>query len=223
MSQPKNANLSGDADAPAIARSARRKTTKYAALVRGMNELLASVSTAGATKAGDIAPAFRFRDNEGKSVSPHRLRHRRPLVVVFHRGEWCDYGAAGLEAIEKVLPALGALATVLVISPQAPGQNAGGQLIRLGDPHNDVAAKFGLRYAVPSRLVALYRELGIEMPGPGEDGSSTLPMSALYVVGCDGVVLYSEVHADYASQPEPANALAVLQANRCRAPTTTSP
>jgi len=48
-----------------------------------------------------------------------------------------------------------------------------------------------------------------------------LPMSALYVVGDEGLVLYSELHADYTSQPGPDNALSVLRANQRRLSTVT--
>ena len=220
---PQHKKSTALSDGKAAVRSVCRKRSKHAALVQGMNEILTLVPTSTATKAGEIAPVFRFRDNVGKWVAPHRLRHQRPLVIVFHRGNWCEYCAAGLAAIEKAVPELCAVATVLIISPQAPEQDPSGQLLRLSDPGNEVAAKFGLRYEVPSHLVALYQDLGIDVPGFAENESRTLPMSALYVVSCEGLVLYSEVHADYMSQPKPDNALLVLRANRYRTLTTTWP
>ena len=52
----------------------------------------------------------------------------------------------------------------------------------------------------------------------GFDGgeSWTLPLSALYVIALDGMVLYSEVHTDYAKQASSQNALTVLRAYKRR-------
>ncbi len=69
----------------------------------------------------------------------------------------------------------------------------------LSDPHNDVAAAFGLRFKLP------------DYP------SWTLPMPARFVVGQGGFTLYAEVNPDYTRRPDPAELLPALQRLRAAA------
>jgi peroxiredoxin len=81
----------------------------------------------------------------------------------------------------------------------------------LSDRGNEIAAGFGLRFALPDYLVALYKNLKNDLPAFNGDPSWTLPMPARYVVGHDGTILYSEVNPDYTHLPEPSNMLPVLR------------
>lgn len=80
----------------------------------------------------------------------------------------------------------------------------------LSDAGNEVAAKFGVRYALPDYLIELYKQLGNDLPTGNGDSSWTLPMPARYVIGQDGVIVYAEVNPDYTQRPEPEDMLAVL-------------
>ncbi|WP_440963520.1 hypothetical protein ACL58G_24805 [Massilia sp. GER05] len=81
----------------------------------------------------------------------------------------------------------------------------------LSDTHNDVAAAFGLGFALPDYLVDLYKSLKNDLPAFDDDPAWTLPMSTRYVIGHDGVIAYAEVKPDYTRRPEPDNMLPVLQ------------
>jgi peroxiredoxin len=77
--------------------------------------------------------------------------------------------------------------------------------------HNDVAAAFGLRFALPDYLVDLYKSLKNDLPAFNDDPAWTLPMPARYVIGQDGVIAFAEVNPDYTIRPEPDCMLPVLQ------------
>ena len=192
---------------------------EYESAERSLDEFLRSERAAQAVKAGDMAPAFHLRDGGAKSVSSDRLRQKGPLVVLFYRRAWCSCCAMALAAIEQALPEFADLgATVLAISSHRPAQpiHDGDTLLRLGDPRNEVAAKFGLRRKLPERLIAAYKKLGINMSGFNDDESRTLSMPALYVINKEGMVIYSEVHSDYATRVDPRGALMVLGAHKRR-------
>jgi peroxiredoxin len=185
---------------------------------RATDELVASGQATRALKAGDRAPAFTLRDPDGEAVSSADLLAKGPLVITFYRGVWCPYCNMELQALQETLPQIEALgASLVAISPQNPvnsrksvRQNQLGFPI-LSDAHNEVALAFGLRFALPDYLVALYKKLGNDLPTVNGDPSWTLPMPARYVIGQDGVILYSEVNPDYTHRPEPADLLPVLQ------------
>ncbi|WP_186017880.1 peroxiredoxin-like family protein [Burkholderia gladioli] len=188
---------------------------------RATAELIASGQAGRAVQAGDRAPQFTLRDQDGKLVSSADLLAQGPLVITFYRGVWCPYCNLELQALDAALPQLRKYGARLVaISPQTPVNSR--KSVRdnqldfpvLSDPKGEVGAAFGLRFALPDYLVELYRKLRNDLPVTNDDPSWTLPMPARYVIGQDGVVLYSEVNPDYTRRPEPEDLFPVLERAR---------
>jgi peroxiredoxin len=185
---------------------------------RATAELVASGAAAKALKAGDKAPSFTLHDPEGQPVSSADLLAKGPLVVSFYRGVWCPYCNMELQALQAALAGFETLgASLVAISPQtAPNSR---KSVRqndltfpiLSDPHNDVAAAFGLRFAMPDYLVDLYKSLKNDLPAFNGDPSWTLPMPGRFVIAPDGTVLYAEVNPDYTRRPEPEDMLPALR------------
>lgn len=185
---------------------------------RATAELIASGAAARALKAGDKAPAFTLKDPEGQDVSSATMLARGPLVVSFYRGVWCPYCNMELQALQAALPEFRAAgANLVAISPQTAVNSRksvrqnGLDFPILSDTHNDVAAAFGLRFALPDYLVELYKSLKNELPDFNGDPSWTLPMPARYVIGQDGTILYAEVNPDYTRRPEPGDMLPAIR------------
>ncbi|MGV1793585.1 peroxiredoxin-like family protein [Rhizobium sp. A37_96] len=185
---------------------------------RATAELIASGAAQRALKAGDSLPVFTLFDPDGNIVSSADLLARGPLVISFYRGVWCPYCNMELQALQEALPQFEELGAKLVaISPQN-SVNSRKSLRQnnltfpiLSDPHNDIAAAFGLRFEMPNYLVELYKSLKNDLPSFNGDASWTLPMPARYVVGQDGVILYAEVNPDYTRRPEPEDMLPALR------------
>ena len=185
---------------------------------RATAELVASGAAGRALKAGDKAPAFTLSDPDGRPISSADLLAHGPLVVSFYRGVWCPYCNMELQALQAALPAFEKLgASLVAISPQtAPNSR---KSVRqndiafpiLSDPHNDVAAAFGLRFAMPDYLVDLYKGLKNDLPAFNDDPNWTLPMPGRFVIAQDGTVLYAEVNPDYTRRPEPDDMLPALR------------
>ncbi|MFM0624752.1 peroxiredoxin-like family protein [Paraburkholderia xenovorans] len=185
---------------------------------RATAELVASGQAERALKAGDAAPEFILNDPDGKPVSSTELLKRGALVISFYRGVWCPYCNLELTALEEALPSFKAEgANLVAISPQNAVNSR--KSVRtnklsfpiLSDTHNDVAAAFGIRFALPDYLVELYKNLKNDLPAFNGDNSWTLPMPARYVIGQDGTILYAEVNPDYTHRPEPQDMLPVLR------------
>lgn len=185
---------------------------------RATAELIASGSAERALKAGDRAPEFALNDPDGRPVSSAALLAQGPLVVSFYRGVWCPYCNMELQALQEQLPAFRAAnANVLAISPQIAANSRKSMRDNdltfpiLSDTNNDVAAAFGLRFALPDYLVELYTTLRNDLPAFNGDDSWTLPMPARYVIGQGGIILYAEVNPDYTRRPDPAELLPALR------------
>jgi len=106
----------------------------------------------------------------------------------------------------------------VAISPQLPEHNR--ELIRtrhlafeiLTDRGNDVAARFGLRFALPDDLRQLYRTFPLDLEKFNGDASWTLPIPARFVIDRQGVIRYADSDPDYTTRPEPEETLAALRA-----------
>ncbi|MDR5784506.1 peroxiredoxin-like family protein [Caballeronia sp. LZ065] len=185
---------------------------------RATAELIASGQAGRAIKAGDRAPHFNLKDQDGNDVSSAALLVKGPMVVTFYRGVWCPYCNIELQAINEVLPQIQAYgANVVAISPQTPVNSR--KSVRtnelgfpvLSDVNGQTGMDFGLRFALPDYLVDLYKNLKNDLPAFNNDPSWTLPMPARYVIGQDGIVLYSEVNPDYTRRPDPSDMFSVLE------------
>ena len=185
---------------------------------RATAELIESGAARRAKKAGDVAPSFSLKDPEGNVINSADLLKRGPLVLSFYRGVWCPYCNMELQALEAAKPEFDRYAASLVaISPQtAPNSRKSVRQNKLSFPIlSDVKGKvgtaFGLRFNLPDYLVELYKQLKNDLPTFNDDPSWTLPMPARYVIGQDGLILYSEVNPDYTRRPEPEDMIPVLQ------------
>lgn len=124
-----------------------------------------------------------------------------------------------LVALQGTLPEITALgANLVAISPQLPEHNR--ELIAhrhlefpiLTDRCNQVAARFGLRFALPEYLRQLYRSFPLDLEKFNGDASWTLPIPARFVIDQAGVVRAAESDPDYTTRPEPADTLEALRA-----------
>ena len=116
------------------------------------------------------------------------------------------------------MPEIAALGAHLVaISPQLPEHNR--EIARsralsfpiLTDRGNAVATKFGLTFALPDYLRALYATFPLDIANYNGDDSWTLPMPARFVVDRRGVIRSVDTDPDYTSRPEPEDTLAALR------------
>lgn len=188
---------------------------------RATAELIASGAARRALKAGDIAPDFSLAAPDGAMIASADLLAKGPLVVSFYRGVWCPYCNMELQALQAALPAYReAGANLVAISPQTRPNSRksmrqnGLDFPILSDPGGDVAAAFGVRFALPDDLVALYQRLGNNLPAVNGDESWTLPMPGRFVIGQDRRIRYAEVNPDYTRRPEPEALLPAIRATR---------
>jgi peroxiredoxin len=84
----------------------------------------------------------------------------------------------------------------------------------LSDAGNRVAEQFGVKFAMPAYLKALYLTFPNDLAKVNGDDSWTLPMPARFVIDTRSVVRYAAVDPDYTTRPDPAETVAALRALR---------
>lgn len=169
--------------------------------------------------AGATAPEFSLSGANGKRIRSADLLALGPVIVKFFRGRWCPYDMTELQAWQQIAASVrSAGALIVAISPQTPRQNAftaerhNLAFPVLSDPTANLAEAFGLAYTVPEPTRTWYRSMLVNIPFLNGDESWRLPLPGIFVLGSDAKVLFSEAHADHRVRPEPAEVLALLQA-----------
>ena len=75
-------------DRTRAAAEAKRSPQVVAELHRAIDELRASGALDRVVKVGDVMPAFRLPNQDGREIDSAALLARGPLVVAFYRGKW---------------------------------------------------------------------------------------------------------------------------------------
>ncbi|RMG32628.1 MAG: AhpC/TSA family protein [Gammaproteobacteria bacterium] len=190
---------------------------KRAIMQEATEGLIESGITEQALAVGDEAPDFVLSTPQDHPVSLSALLAEGPVVLNFFRGAWCPYCNMELKALDAIVPAVRARGAELVsISPNLPEKSAAFLAENpfsfdvLCDPDNQVARTYGLVFSLPESLIAVYRDLGIDLPAFDGNDRWELPMPATYIVGQDGRIAGGFVHADYTRRMEPADILSTL-------------
>jgi peroxiredoxin len=172
-----------------------------------------------AKQVGDRAPVIVLPDARGKTFSVATLLAKGPVVVTFYRGGWCPFCNLELKAYQAVLPRIAAAgASLVAISPEKPDDTVSTAEKNaltfpvLSDVGQSVGKAFGLVYAFTDELRSVYDGFSLDIPGKnGTPDDWSLPLSATYVIGTDGVILFADVSVDYRRRTDPLAVLDVLE------------
>jgi len=141
------------------------------------------------------------------------------VIVTFYRGGWCPYCNLELKAYQAVLPRIiAAGASLVAISPEKPDDSVstaeknGLTFAVLSDVGQKVGKAFGLVYAFTDELRTVYDGFKLDIPQRnGTPDEWSLPLSATYVIGSDGRILFADTSVDYRHRTDPLDVLQVLE------------
>ncbi len=74
-----------------------------------------------------------------------------------------------------------------------------------------IATAFGLAFALPDDLKAVYQSFGIDLPKNTGHAAWELPMPARFVIDAKGIIRAADVDPDYTVRPEAEATLAALR------------
>ena len=153
-----------------------------------------------------------------ETVDVRTLLKRGPVIVTFYCGGWCPYCNLELKAFQKILPDITAAgATLVAINPEKPDdtlstaeKNALSFEV-LSDVGQKVGRAFGLVYTFSDELKRAYQEFGRDIPATNGADEWALPISATYIIGRDGTIIYAYTDADYRDRVDPEEVLMFLK------------
>lgn len=199
MDAPLSERLSSFAD------DVRRFSPEFADIVDRLVQRLRR-SGAGETTpaAGDPMPPFVLPDQSGKLVPLHGLLENGPVVISFHRGQWCPYCRINAEALARLEGEVaGAGARIVAITPNLEQFNrtlqseAKAHFPILTDLDNGYALQLDLAFRVPDDMRLAMTDFGWDISPYQGSEAWILPIPATFVVGTDGIVRDRFVDPDY--------------------------
>jgi peroxiredoxin len=176
---------------------------------------------------GDKAPDFQLPDSDGEVYDSKKLLRQGPLIVTFFHGHWSSFDNFTLQALQQFYSKFQSKgATLVAISLQtldATKKSAAmnGVKFPLLMDDGDLANKFRIAYDIAP---AIREMLGAEVAASmGDEESYRLPLTATYVIGQTGEVLFSHVDCDHTKRVEPVTILTtlpseIIQSKRKRGP-----
>jgi peroxiredoxin len=172
-----------------------------------------------AKQVGDTAPAIVLPDAHGGTLDVATLLAKGPVVVTFYRGGWCPFCNLELKAYQAVLPRIAAAgASLVAISPEKPddtvttAEKSELTFPVLSDLGQSVGKAFGVVYAFTDSVRTVYDGFKLDIPAKnGTPDDWSLPLSATYVIGRDGVILFADTRVDYRERTDPLDVLRVLE------------
>jgi peroxiredoxin len=181
-----------------------------------MDQHIAHLAATGidrsAKQVGDRAPAIRLRDQHGEDFDIADLLAKGPVVVTF----FCNLE---LKAYQAALPRIAAAgASMVAISPEKPDDTVSTaeknalSFPVLSDVGQRVGKAFGVVYAFTDDVRKVYDGFGLDIPSKnGSPDDWSLPLSATYVIGADGIIQFADTRVDYRERTDPLEILRVLE------------
>lgn len=81
----------------------------------------------------------------------------------------------------------------------------------LCDPGNQLAAQFGLSYALAPELHNIYKKFGLDVPRYNGDNSWQIPMPSCIIIDRNGVIRETEIHLDHSTRTAPEKTIVLLK------------
>jgi peroxiredoxin len=192
---------------------------RRAAMERHIAHLFESGIGRDAMQVGDQAPEIVLPDAHGNNFEVTRVLAMGPVIVTFYRGGWCPFCNLELKAYQAVLPRIAAAgANLVAISPEKPDDTVSTTEKNaltfpvLSDVGQKVGKAFGLVYSFTDELRAVYDGFKLDIPDKnGAPDDWSLPLSATYLIGADGRILFADTSVDYRRRTDPLDVLHVLE------------
>lgn len=169
-------------------------------------------------KIGSKVPDFTLPNALGKPVNLYEQLQKGPVILTFYRGAWCPFCSLQLKTYQEVMPTFKQYgASLVAVTPQKPDQSLK-QLEKqalnfevLSDLDSAVMKAYELRFVVPTKLVEVYKNMGLDLAEYNGEGRYELPVPGTFVLDQQGVIQAKFADTDYTKRMEPRDIVAALE------------
>ena len=167
---------------------------------------------------GSNIPELMFRTVDNKLFNLNEAIRKKPTVLIFYRGGWCQYcnmRLNQLQGIEAEIMKSGY--QIIAISPDRPEKLIESidkykmNYLLLSDSTMAGAKAFGIAFKLDESTIKKYDEYGIDLVDASGEKHYSLPVPAIFVVGTDGIIKFEHVNPNYKVRLDPNILLSVVK------------
>jgi peroxiredoxin len=170
---------------------------------------------------GSKIPEGRVKTAEGNWFDVNAELARRPVIISFYCGSWCQVCDSHLDDLNKVESELNKLDyTVMAISPDRPDRLRDAmnrhnmRYLLLSDSTMNFARGFGIAFLAGKEMMDEFKKINIDIEAASNEKHHQLPVPSIFIVGTDGVIRFSYTNPDWKSKIDTNLLLAAAKAVR---------
>lgn len=170
---------------------------------------------------GQALPHVVLKTSDNQPFDLNGAVAEKPTILIFYRGGWCMYcnmQLGQLQSIESDIIELGY--QIIAVSPDRPellkkhADEKGIKYLILSDSDMTAAKSFGIAFKLDEAIVTKYRSsYGIDVEGDSDHKHHLLPVPSVFLIGTDGVILFSYVNPNYKVRIDPDLLLKAAEVN----------
>lgn len=153
---------------------------------------------------GDIAPDFTAKNQNNKDIKLKELLKSGPVVILFYRGEWCQYCNRQLKALEDSLALISAKgANIIAISPEKL-ENINKTIEKtkvtynvVTDENSQIMTAYKVAFELDEKTTEKYKGYGINLMERNGSNGNNLPVPAVYIISKEGKITYRYFDENY--------------------------
>jgi len=155
-------------------------------------------------KINDAAPDFTATNQLGKKINLKKQLKKGDVVLMFYRGQWCQYCNKQLAQMEDSIALIkGKGATVIAITPESPENisltvrktNANYSLVY--DEGLKIMNAYKVAYQEDDKALKAYKGYGIDLLEANGNNGANLPVPAVYIINKEGKITYRFFDVNY--------------------------
>jgi len=154
---------------------------------------------------GDTVPSFEAIDADSNLVIFDELIKKKPVVLIFIRGQWCPICNRHMNQLQDSLQAVYKKgANVIVISPEKPEyiektiEKTGAQFTILYDENQKISDAFDVTFEPSGKDKMVYNTvLGAKLKETHTDDSERLPIPATFIIDINKKIVWRHFDPNY--------------------------
>ena len=155
-------------------------------------------------KAGDTAPDFSGKDQNGKIFRLSEALKQGEVVMLFYRGQWCPYCNKQLSHFSDSLAMLTAKGAMLLAITPETAENVKKTIEKtktsfpvIEDEGMAIMKLYKVNFAVDEKTITKYKGYGIDFDKANGTNAANLPVPATYIIGKDRKIKFVFFNTDY--------------------------
>ena len=167
---------------------------------------------------GSNAPDIKGEDNYNKTIHLSEILKESPVVLIFYRGEWCQYCNLYMHDLSDSLSVITDRgAVVIAVTPESNRftdetvnkTNASFSIIY--DEDHKIMDDYKVTWYVSGIAHFFYKLRGINLNKSSRNSDRALPVPATYIIGTDGRIVDGYFNKDYTKRMPVSNIIKVLE------------